>query len=119
MLDEEAVEFYAEVGAGGAGLRTEAFIDGRFVAAADGRTFEDVSPRDGSVLAAVARGSGEDIDRAVRAARRSFDDGGWALADPRERKRVLLRLAELIDEHARGAGAAGVARRRPPDQRRA
>jgi acyl-CoA reductase-like NAD-dependent aldehyde dehydrogenase len=59
-----------------------------------------VSPRDGSVLAAVARCSGEDIDRAVRAARRSFDDGGWALADPRERKRVLLRLAELIDEHA-------------------
>ncbi len=59
-----------------------------------------MSPRDGSVLAAVARCSGEDIDRAVRAARRSFDDGGWALADPRERKRVLLRLAELIDEHA-------------------
>jgi gamma-glutamyl-gamma-aminobutyraldehyde dehydrogenase/4-guanidinobutyraldehyde dehydrogenase/NAD-dependent aldehyde dehydrogenase len=40
------------------------------------------------------------VDRAVRAARRSFDDGGWAMADPRERKRVLLRLAELIDEHA-------------------
>ncbi len=35
----------------------------------------------------------------MRAARRSFDDGVWALADPRERKRVLLRLAALIDEH--------------------
>jgi acyl-CoA reductase-like NAD-dependent aldehyde dehydrogenase len=52
------------------------------------------------VIASVVRGSSEDVDRAVRAARRSFDDGVWALADPRERKRVLLRLAGLIDEHA-------------------
>jgi acyl-CoA reductase-like NAD-dependent aldehyde dehydrogenase len=70
------------------------------VAAADGRTFEDVSPRDGSVVAEVARGSGEDIDLAVRAGRRAFDDGVWALADPRERKRVLLRWASLIDDHS-------------------
>ncbi|HTU88434.1 MAG TPA: aldehyde dehydrogenase family protein, partial [Solirubrobacteraceae bacterium] len=75
-------------------------MDGRFVAAADGRVFDDVSPRDGSVLASVARGGTEDVDRAVRAARRSFDDGGWARADPRERGRVLLRLAALIDSHA-------------------
>ncbi|HEY4828298.1 MAG TPA: aldehyde dehydrogenase family protein [Solirubrobacteraceae bacterium] len=76
------------------------FIDGRFAPAADGRVFDDVSPRDGSLLAEVARGSAEDVDRAVRAARRSFDDGTWARADPLERKRVLLRLAELIDSHA-------------------
>ena len=62
--------------------------------------FEDVSPRDGRIVAEVARGSAEDIDLAVRAARRAFDDGAWASADPRERKRVLLRWAELIDEHA-------------------
>jgi gamma-glutamyl-gamma-aminobutyraldehyde dehydrogenase/4-guanidinobutyraldehyde dehydrogenase/NAD-dependent aldehyde dehydrogenase len=48
----------------------------------------------------VARGSAEDVDLAVRAARRAFDDGTWATADPRERKRVLLRWAALIDEHA-------------------
>lgn len=83
-----------------ANVRTDAFIDGRFVAAADGRTFDDVSPRDGSVIAQVARGSAEDIDRAVRAARRAFESGAWSLADPAQRKRVLLRLAELIDEHA-------------------
>lgn len=76
------------------------FIDGRFAPAADGRVFDDVSPRDGSVIASVARGSSEDVDRAVRAARRSFDDGVWALAEPLERKRVLLRLAGLIEEHA-------------------
>jgi len=62
--------------------------------------FEDVSPRDGSVIAEVARGSAEDVDLAVRAARRAFDDGSWAFADPVGRKRVLLRWAELIDEHA-------------------
>ena len=81
-------------------MRTEAFIDGAFVPAADGATFADVAPRDGTVIASVAAGSGEDIDRAVRAARRSFEAGGWAQADPAQRKRVLLRLAELIDEHA-------------------
>ena len=63
-------------------VRADAFVDGRFVAAADGRTFADVSPRDGRVVAEVARGAGEDVDRAVRAARRAFEDGGWALADP-------------------------------------
>jgi acyl-CoA reductase-like NAD-dependent aldehyde dehydrogenase len=81
-------------------LREEAFIDGRFVAAADGRTFADVSPRDGRVVAEVARGSGVDIDRAVRAARRAFEEGAWALADPAQRRGVLLRLAGLMTEHA-------------------
>jgi acyl-CoA reductase-like NAD-dependent aldehyde dehydrogenase len=81
-------------------VRTELFIDGEFVPAAEGATFDDVSPRDGTVVASVAAGGAEDVDRAVRAARRSFEAGGWALADPAQRKRVMLRLAELIDEHA-------------------
>ncbi len=81
-------------------MRTELFIDGEFVPAAEGATFDDVSPRDGTAIASVAAGGAEDVDRAVRAARRSFEAGGWALADPAQRKRVLLRLAELIDEHA-------------------
>ena len=63
-------------------MRTEAFIDGRYVAAADGRTFECVTPRDGSVLTQVARGDGADIDRAVAAARRAFDAGAWAVCRP-------------------------------------
>src|ERR1700722_9084785 len=80
--------------------RPEAFIDGRYVAAADGRTFDCVTPRDGSVLAQVARGDGADIDRAVAAARRAFDDGGWAYADPAQRGQALIRLSELILERA-------------------
>jgi acyl-CoA reductase-like NAD-dependent aldehyde dehydrogenase len=80
------------------GIRAEAFIDGRFQPAAGGETFEAIAPRDGRVITAVARCREADIDRAVRAARRAFEDGGWAMADPRERRRVLLALAELIDQ---------------------
>jgi acyl-CoA reductase-like NAD-dependent aldehyde dehydrogenase len=80
-------------------MHTEVFIDGRFTPAADGRTFATVSPRDGSEIAQVSRGGTADIDRAVAAGRRAFDRGGWAYADPAERGRVLLRLAELMYEH--------------------
>jgi acyl-CoA reductase-like NAD-dependent aldehyde dehydrogenase len=79
-------------------MRSEAFIDGSFVAAADGRTFPAVSSRDGEVLAQVARGDSEDVDRAVRAARAAFERGDWALADPAHRGRVLVALAQLMSE---------------------
>jgi acyl-CoA reductase-like NAD-dependent aldehyde dehydrogenase len=83
-------------------LQTEAFIDGRYGPAADGRTFPSIGPRDGAVLADVARGDAADVDRAVAAARRTFDAGDWAQADPAARGRVLVRLAELmLDQHER------------------
>jgi acyl-CoA reductase-like NAD-dependent aldehyde dehydrogenase len=80
--------------------RTQAFIDGAFVDAASGRTFTDITPRDGSVLAEVAECDGPDVDRAVAAARRAFEDGRWSRTRPQHRKRVLLRFAELIRENA-------------------
>jgi gamma-glutamyl-gamma-aminobutyraldehyde dehydrogenase len=73
-----------------------AFIDGRHVPARDGRTFDDVSPIDGRHIAKVARGNEADIDVAVAAARASFEQGTWRDADPRHRKAVMLRLADLI-----------------------
>jgi acyl-CoA reductase-like NAD-dependent aldehyde dehydrogenase len=76
--------------------RTDLFIDGAFVPAASGRTFADVTGRDGSTIAHVAEADGEDVERAVAAARRSFDDGRWARQTPADRKQVLLRLAELM-----------------------
>ena len=76
--------------------RNELFIDGAYVPAAAGRTFEDTTGRDGSVITRVAEGGAEDVDRAVKAARRSFDDARWAGQSPANRKRVLLRFAELI-----------------------
>ncbi|RMD65046.1 MAG: aldehyde dehydrogenase [Alphaproteobacteria bacterium] len=81
-------------------FRSQAFIDGRFVDAADGRTFECISPIDGRVLAKVAACDAADVDRAVTAARRAFEDGRWRNKAPGERKRILLRFAELIEQHA-------------------
>ncbi|MCX7693966.1 aldehyde dehydrogenase [Tepidimonas taiwanensis] len=77
-----------------------ALIDGRRVDAADGQTFDCVSPVDGRVLATVARGGAADIDAAVAAARRAFEDRRWAGLAPAARKRVLIRLAELLLAHA-------------------
>jgi gamma-glutamyl-gamma-aminobutyraldehyde dehydrogenase len=79
-------------------LRPEgrAFIAGRPVAARDGRTFEKRSPIDGRVIAEVARCGAADVDAAVAAARSSFVSGVWRRTDPKQRKRVLLRFAELI-----------------------
>ena len=76
--------------------RRELFIDGRYVPAASGATFDDIAGRDGSRIAAVAQGDVEDVGRAIAAARRAFDDRRWADASPGRRKAVLLRLAELI-----------------------
>src|SRR5947208_10401601 len=74
-------------------------IDGKWVEAASGKTFETLNPATGQVLARVAEGDKDDIDRAVRAARRTFDDGRWARMNPGERQRLLLRIADLIEQH--------------------
>jgi acyl-CoA reductase-like NAD-dependent aldehyde dehydrogenase len=81
-----------------AALRIEgrAFIDGRLVGARSGQTFDDASPIDGRALGAVARCDGADVEVAVAAARLAFEQGSWRRTDPKERKRVLLRFAELI-----------------------
>ena len=76
--------------------RSEAFIDGQFVPAASGRTFTDIAPRDGRPITEVAESDATDVDRAVKAARAAFDDRRWADQSPKNRKRVLLRLAERI-----------------------
>jgi acyl-CoA reductase-like NAD-dependent aldehyde dehydrogenase len=80
-------------------IEGEAFVDGRYVPAASGATFDDVSPIDGRVIARVASTDREDVDRAVAAARRAFESGAWSRESPRKRKRVLQRFAELILEH--------------------
>ena len=76
-----------------------AFIDGRYVGAASGATFDCVSPTDGRTIAKVASTDAADVDVAVAAARRAFERGSWSRQSPRERKRVLLRFAELLLEH--------------------
>ncbi len=75
-------------------------IDGKWVEAASGKTFETPNPATGEVLARVAEGDAEDVDRAARAARRAFDAGPWTRMNPTERERLLLRVADLIEQHA-------------------
>jgi acyl-CoA reductase-like NAD-dependent aldehyde dehydrogenase len=74
-------------------------IDGKWVEAVSGKTFETVDPATGRVLARVAEGDTEDVDRAARAARRAFDAGPWPRMAPAERQKLLLRLADLIEAH--------------------
>jgi acyl-CoA reductase-like NAD-dependent aldehyde dehydrogenase len=81
-------------------LRNKAFIEGKFVDAASGKTFECISPVDGSVLAHVAACDSEDVDRAVKAARGAFEKGVWADQAPKTRKRVLVKFADLIQKNA-------------------
>jgi gamma-glutamyl-gamma-aminobutyraldehyde dehydrogenase len=78
-------------------IRNQAFIDGRFVDAASGKTFDCISPIDGRVICAVAECESEDIDRAVVVARRAFDSGAWANSSPVHRKRTLIKFAQLIE----------------------
>jgi aldehyde dehydrogenase (NAD+) len=74
------------------------FIDGKWVEAASGKTFDSINPSTGQVLAQVAEGDSEDIDRAVAAARRAFN-GPWSKVKPFERQSLLLKLAELVDRN--------------------
>ncbi len=74
-------------------------IDGKWLEAASGKTFDSINPATGEVLATVAEGDAEDIDRAVEAARRAFE-GPWSKVKPFERQAILLRFADLVDQHA-------------------
>ncbi|MFI9842285.1 aldehyde dehydrogenase family protein [Nonomuraea sp. NPDC051941] len=75
------------------------FIDGRWVDAASGRTFATPNPATGRPLAQVAEPDAEDVERAVRAARRAFD-GPWSRLTPSERGRLIWKIGDLILEHA-------------------
>jgi len=80
-------------------FRTQAFIDGRYLDAASGATFDSINPATGKLLARVAAGDEEDINRAVGAARAAFRKGSWADLAPAKRKKILLRFAEAILRH--------------------
>jgi acyl-CoA reductase-like NAD-dependent aldehyde dehydrogenase len=79
--------------------RTQILIDGRFVPAANGATFDNINPSTGRSLGTVASGDQADIDRAVASARAAFEKGSWAHQPPKARKKVLLKLADLMLRH--------------------
>src|SRR3990172_10790381 len=74
-------------------------IGGKWVGAASGKTFPTFNPATGDVLAQVAEGDREDIDRAVKAARRAFESGPWRRMTASERGRLIWKLADLLDAH--------------------
>jgi aldehyde dehydrogenase (NAD+) len=93
-----------------AGIKTNAVLDflrkpkqllinGKWVSAKSGKTFETINPANEEVLALLAEGDKADVDEAVKAARKALD-GKWGSMGPHERARYLLKIAELIDSHA-------------------
>ncbi|MDL4775285.1 aldehyde dehydrogenase family protein [Actinomadura xylanilytica] len=76
------------------------FIDGQWVEAASGKTFATPDPATGETLAQVAEGDATDIDRAVDAARRAFEEGPWSRLTPSERGRLIWRIGDLVLQHA-------------------
>jgi 4-guanidinobutyraldehyde dehydrogenase/NAD-dependent aldehyde dehydrogenase len=79
--------------------RANLFVDGKFVPAASGATFDNINPATGKSLGAVASGDQADIDRAVTSARAAFRKASWADMPPKARKKVLLKLADLMLQH--------------------
>lgn len=79
---------------------TDAFVAGKAVPAGSGRTFANVNPATGAHLADVALCEERDVDRAVRAARATFESGVWSRAGVQYRRAALLHLADLLEAHS-------------------
>jgi aldehyde dehydrogenase (NAD+) len=75
-------------------------VDGKWIPAASGKTFATYNPANKEKLADVAEGDSEDVNRAVKAARKAFESKAWQSWSPRERGRFLLRVAELLAKNA-------------------
>ncbi|KAJ4708413.1 Aldehyde dehydrogenase family 2 member like [Melia azedarach] len=78
---------------------TKLFINGQFVDSVSEKTYETIDPRIGEVIARVAEGDKEDVDLAVKAARHAFDHGPWPRLSGCGRGRIMMKLADLIDEN--------------------
>ena len=77
--------------------QTECFIGGRWTPSQSGKTFETLNPATEAVIAQVAEGDAADIDAAVKAARKAFEQGPWSKMDARDRGRLLYKLADLME----------------------
>ena len=77
--------------------QTQLLIDGQWTPARSGKTFETINPATEEVIASVAEADAADVEMAVRAARKAFDEGPWPRMDARERGRIMMRLADLME----------------------
>src|SRR5882724_3187888 len=74
-------------------------INGKWVPAKSGKTFDAINPTNEDVLAHVAEGDKADVDEAVKAARKAFESGPWSRTGPHERARIMRRFADLIERN--------------------
>jgi gamma-glutamyl-gamma-aminobutyraldehyde dehydrogenase len=81
-------------------FRTQAFIDGKYSPSASGKTYTSVNPANGKPLAEIADCGPEDVEAAVRAARRAFRSGVWSKLKSGDRKHVMLKFVELVEKNA-------------------
>ena len=81
------------------GTPRKMFVNGKWVEAASGKTFPVYNPATGEVMAKVAEGDREDIDRAVKAARKAFESGPWPAMTASDRGRLIWQLGDLIEQH--------------------
>ena len=82
-------------------FQTQLLIDGQWRDSVSGKTFKTIDPATEEVITEIAMGDAADIDLAVKAARKAFDDrkGAWRKMDARDRGRLMNRLADLIEKH--------------------
>jgi len=85
-------------------VKYQMLIDGAWVDAEDGRTFESLNPATEEAWAEIPEATAGDVDRAVRAAHRAFTEGPWATATPTERGRYLRKLADLLAGESESLG---------------
>ncbi|MDP9268611.1 MAG: aldehyde dehydrogenase family protein [Acidobacteriota bacterium] len=90
-IDPKASSFVAKTG--------KILIGGKWSDAASGKTFDTYNPATGEVLARVAEGDREDIDRAVKAARKAFEESAWSTMTASERGKLMWRLADLLEKN--------------------
>lgn len=81
-------------------VRTQAFINGAFINAENNAVFDNLNPATGAPLNQISSCSAADVDSAVKAARGAFVDGVWSGLEPKERKKILLRFAALVEQNA-------------------
>ena len=75
-------------------------INGEWVEAASGKTFDSIDPATENVVCQIAEGDAADVDKAVKAARKAFESDEWGKMRPADRERLLLKLADLLEKHA-------------------
>uniref|UniRef100_A0A673AXA7 10-formyltetrahydrofolate dehydrogenase n=1 Tax=Sphaeramia orbicularis TaxID=375764 RepID=A0A673AXA7_9TELE len=75
------------------------FINGEFVDAEGGKTYQTINPTDGTAICDVSLAQIQDVDKAVAAAKEAFEEGEWGKMNPRDRGRLIYKLADLMEEH--------------------